>query len=128
VTRPLPKVFNEREEREDSEQEVTRIPAFDVSVFARASDSERVLGEPDPMEVALRARLGPLSYVPFVLPRPAALASMIANHQEAFMVSLVDGHSSLQAIIDACGLPELDAVRLLADLVQRAILGLREKK
>jgi hypothetical protein len=71
-------------------------------------------------------RLRSLSRVPVVLPRSDALVGMISDHREAFVVSLIDGVSSLEAIVDISGMPPDDAVQLVADLVGRGVLGLKD--
>ena len=41
-----------------------------------------------------------------------------------FILSLIDGSSSVEMILDVCGMPKLDALRILHELVQQKIVAL----
>jgi hypothetical protein len=71
----------------------------------------------------LRSRLPSLSRVPVVLPTPSALVGMIRDSREGFLLSLVDGISPLAVLVEASGMPEEQALDMLADLVERGVLG-----
>jgi hypothetical protein len=47
------------------------------------------------------------------------------DHKAGFVLSLVDGVSSLEMIIDVSGMPELDTLRILSELAQQRIISLR---
>ena len=69
-------------------------------------------------------RLGPMDRVPVVDRVPAPTDPIFANdHRAGFLLSLVDGVSTLETIVDACGMPKLDALRILNDLVERGIVA-----
>jgi hypothetical protein len=56
---------------------------------------------------------------------PATRIDCVAiDHRAGFLLSLVDGSSTLEAILDVCGMPRLDALRILHELVQRGAVGL----
>ena len=42
-----------------------------------------------------------------------------------FILSLIDGSSSLEMVLDVCGMPKLDALRILQELVHQKIVGFR---
>jgi hypothetical protein len=46
------------------------------------------------------------------------------DHRAGFLLSLVDGKSSLEEIVESCGMPRLDALRILQELVGRAVAQL----
>jgi hypothetical protein len=79
----------------------------------------------DEQEATIRRRLGPLSQVPMVLPRPGSLALMRLDHREGVLLSFVDGTLSLERIANATGMPTGEALLMLADLVDRKILGFK---
>jgi hypothetical protein len=47
------------------------------------------------------------------------------DHKAGFVLSLVDGVSSLEMIIDVSGMPELDTLRILSELAQQRIISVR---
>jgi hypothetical protein len=47
------------------------------------------------------------------------------DHREGFVLSLVDGASDIDTILDACPMPTHKTLRILHELHQRGILGLR---
>lgn len=71
------------------------------------------------------AALGGLDGVPVVKTARDALAALDLDHRAGFLLSHVDGASSFETILDVSGMPELDALRILAELVRRGVLGLR---
>jgi hypothetical protein len=77
------------------------------------------------LETALIDRLGSLLRVPVLaIPRTQLLARAL-DHRAGFLLSLVDGSSTLEMILDVCSMPEMDALRLVDELVRTGILALR---
>ena len=62
------------------------------------------------------ARIGPLDRVPLVMVARDQLRWLSIDHRAGFVLSLVDGVSSLEMILDVSGMPELDALRILSDV------------
>lgn len=71
------------------------------------------------------ARLGPLDRVPMVVVPRGQMHWLSMDHRTGFVLSLVDGASSLETILDVSGMPRLDALRILSDLVQRKVISFR---
>ena len=71
------------------------------------------------------ARVGPLERVPVVMVPRDQLRWLSIDHKAGFVLSLVDGVSSLEMIIDVSGMPELDTLRILSELAQQRIISLR---
>jgi hypothetical protein len=72
------------------------------------------------------AKIGPLNRVPVVEVAREQLRWLSIDHRAGFVLSLVDGVSSLEMILDVSGMPPLDALRILFELVQQRIISLRE--
>ncbi|MCW5816899.1 MAG: hypothetical protein KIT84_38235 [Labilithrix sp.] len=70
-------------------------------------------------------RIGPLHRVPTVAVARDQLRWLSIDHKAGFVLSLVDGVSSLEMIIDVSGMPQLDTLRILSELVQQRIISLR---
>lgn len=71
------------------------------------------------------ARIGPLDRVPVVMVGRDQLRWLSIDHRAGFVLSLVDGVSSLEMILDVSGMPELDALRILSELAQQRIISFR---
>ncbi len=75
------------------------------------------------LEDVYALRLGPLDRVPVVVMLPKLDPQRAIDSRTGFLLSLIDGSSTLEAILDVCGQPRLDALRLLDDMVQRGIVA-----
>jgi hypothetical protein len=64
--------------------------------------------------------LGPINGVPAAVARATAVEHI--DHRAGFLLSLVDGKSSLEEVVEACGMPRLDALRILQELVRRGVV------
>ena len=73
------------------------------------------------------ARIGPLDRVPVVDIARDQLRWLSIDHRTGFILSLVDGISSLEMILDVSGMPPLDALRMLFELVQQRIISVRDE-
>jgi hypothetical protein len=70
-------------------------------------------------------RIGPLDRVPVVMIARDQLRWLSIDHKAGFVLSLVDGVSTLEMIIDVSGMAELDTLRILSELAQQRIISLR---
>jgi hypothetical protein len=77
------------------------------------------------LEGMYAARLGSLDRVPSVLVQRAQLRWLSIDHRAGFVLSLIDGSSTLEMILDVCGMPRLDAIRILHELVAQKIVALK---
>ncbi len=77
------------------------------------------------LEGMYAARLGSLDRVPSVLVQRAQLRWLSIDHRAGFVLSLIDGTSTLEMILDVCGMPRLDAIRILHELVAQKIVALK---
>jgi hypothetical protein len=75
------------------------------------------------LEDVYALRLGPLDRIPVVAMLPKLSGERAIDSRTGFLLSLIDGASTLEAILDVCALPRLDALRALHDLVQRGIVA-----
>lgn len=70
-------------------------------------------------------RIGQLDRVPIVMVARDQLRWLTIDHRAGFVLSLVDGMSSVEMILDVSGMPELDALRILSELAQQRIISFR---
>lgn len=47
------------------------------------------------------------------------------DHRSGFLLSRIDGFSTVEELLDICGMPRLEALRTLADLLERGAIRLR---
>jgi hypothetical protein len=102
-----------------AEDLVMREPT-DTSAKDFAEECRRML------ERAYAIRIGSLDHVPELAISLRELQSRSLDHQAGFLLSRVDGVSSLEALLDVCAMPRLDALRLVAMLVGDGVLRIRE--
>jgi hypothetical protein len=69
------------------------------------------------------SRLGSLTKVPRVIVPPDQVRWLSLDHRAGFILSCVDGYSTIEEILDVSGMPTLDALRVLFDLLQQRIIA-----
>jgi hypothetical protein len=77
------------------------------------------------LEQMYTARLGALDRVPFVAVPLEQLRWLSIDHRAGFILSHVDGVSTLEQILDVSGMPLLDTLRILYELVQHRVISFR---
>jgi hypothetical protein len=71
------------------------------------------------------AKIGPLDRVPMVIVPREQLRWLSIDHRAGFLLSHIDGVSSLEMILDVSGMPLLDALKILCELAQQRVIGFR---
>lgn len=77
------------------------------------------------LEKMYSAKLGPPDRAPIVVIPRSQLRWLSIDHRAGFILSLIDGTSPIEMIIDVSGMPKLDALRILHELVQQRIVAFR---
>jgi hypothetical protein len=77
------------------------------------------------LENMFAAKIGPLDRVPTVVVPRTQMRWLTMDHRAGFILSLIDGSSSVEMILDVSGMPKLDALRILHELVMQRIVALR---
>jgi hypothetical protein len=70
------------------------------------------------------ARLGPLDQMVSVAVSPEQIRWLSLDHRGGFVLSLVDGSSTVEEILDISGMPRLEALRIMYTLAQQKIVVL----
>jgi hypothetical protein len=68
------------------------------------------------------ARLGPLDRVAKVAIPVDQIRWLSLDHRAGFLLSLVDGTSRIEEILDISGMPHLDALRILLTLLEQRVI------
>ncbi len=103
-------------------EELPTLP-FDLSEYAREHAG------PDDDDLVAEMHVGPLVAVaPDKVPRLAIghdeLEGWLLDHREGFILSLIDGVSTVEAILDVAGMPQGEALFVLCDLCARGVVVL----
>jgi hypothetical protein len=77
------------------------------------------------LESRLVSALGSLDQVPMVSVPRSQLLGLSLDHRAGFVLSLVDGSSTLEMILDVCGMPRLDGLQIVQELVRQKIVAFR---
>ncbi len=70
------------------------------------------------------ARLGPMDQVAVVSVPQEQITWLSLDHRAGFLLSLVDGVSSIEEILDVSGMTRLDALRIMYTLYQQNVITL----
>ena len=70
------------------------------------------------------ARIGPMDQVAVVAVPPDQITWLSLDHRAGFLLSLVDGVSSIEEILDVSGMTRLDALRIMYTLYQQNVITL----
>jgi hypothetical protein len=65
--------------------------------------------------------------VPVVVVPCAELGDYALDARETFFLAMIDGIASLETLLETCGLPMLDALRIFCDLVEKGVVSLEER-
>jgi hypothetical protein len=68
------------------------------------------------------AALGGTEGIPCLAIDPAAVPSLPLAPEGAFVLSRIDGGSSVEDVVDMSGLARVEALRILCELLQRGII------
>jgi HD-GYP domain-containing protein (c-di-GMP phosphodiesterase class II) len=101
-----------------------RTPAPKVSLPPRITSTPPAAGAPDAdaLERAYVETLGSLDRVLRVAMAGANLAALSLDHRAGFVLSFVDGMSSVEDLLDVSGLPRLELLRILCELVRAGVV------
>lgn len=70
------------------------------------------------------SKLGPMDRVVTQTVDNSQLRWLGLDHRSGFLLSRVDGVSTVEEILDICGMPRLEALKTLADLLERGAIRL----
>ncbi|HOX46632.1 MAG TPA: tetratricopeptide repeat protein [Myxococcota bacterium] len=68
------------------------------------------------------SKVGELGRVPRVRMAEDEIIWLNLDHRAGFVLSLIDGHTSFDDVLSICGLPSLDALRILTQLLQEKVI------
>jgi hypothetical protein len=66
--------------------------------------------------------LGGLRRVPQIAVSPEQLRWLALDHRAGFLLAQLDGRSTFEELLDVCGMPPFEAIRLLVQLLQQNVI------
>lgn len=69
------------------------------------------------------AKLGSMEEIPRVIVPPDQVRWLTLDHRAGFVLSCIDGYSSIEEILDVSGMSPLDALKVLHELLQQRIIA-----
>jgi hypothetical protein len=70
------------------------------------------------------ARLGSLNHIIILAIPREEVRWLSLDHRSGFLLSLVDGRLTVEEVLDVCGMPQLEALRILLALADQKVIGL----
>jgi hypothetical protein len=71
------------------------------------------------------SKIGSMDAVPAPLLGDAELRWLGLDHRSGFLLSRVDGISTFDEVLDVCGMPRLEALKTLVDLIERGAIRVK---
>jgi hypothetical protein len=71
------------------------------------------------------SKIGSQQAVPIPALGDAELRWLGLDHRAGFLLSRVDGHATVEEVLDICGMPRLEALKTLVSLIERGAIRLR---
>jgi hypothetical protein len=97
--------------------------AAELPTLAHRSDS-RVTAHPElGVEFADEAWLGSVSGPPSVAMASDAIRSLPLDHRAGFVLSLIDGCTDVDTLIELSSMPRVDALRIVRELFEAAVIS-----
>jgi hypothetical protein len=101
----------------ESAEQLLALDADDVDALRYAESCRDVLFQ------MLTARVGSLDRVIKTAVAPDQIRWLSLNHRAGFLLSLVDGMSTAEELLDISGMSRLEALRILSDLLEQRIVA-----
>jgi hypothetical protein len=102
-----------------------KTPPFDFQGLARQDERETVRELPDAASV-LKSREAYLASVPHVVLGRDELLTLPLDERFGFILSLMDGQTSIADILDLCGLARVEVVEMIVALLRNGVIDLRD--
>jgi hypothetical protein len=119
VAKPAGEVFPETESGTHPISQRPTLP-MDLRAYARSTSGETQRALPRVAPIALDHKR-----VPSVALLRDEIERLGLDHRQGFLLSLVDGASTVEMILDICGMPEDEAIATFRDLFARSAIVLR---
>lgn len=100
-------------------------------ILGRDPDNAEAIRVAEDCRVRLRSlyssKIGDMTCIVEVALGEAELRWLGLDHRSGFLLSRVDGEASVEELLDICGMPALEALKTLTELVERGAIKLRQR-
>jgi hypothetical protein len=103
------------------EEEITRTRARTI-----VPDGRRSSAPPQPRPGGIFAIMASMALVPFLRRGPRQIPRGTIDHGKACVLALIDGHTSIEQILDTSPMPVPRVLRILSDLLESGVVGLSD--
>ena len=117
---------------EPLDEELATRPAVDVAfsmkvrrAMPRAEAAPPSRDDASSSDLSEDARAIALDGVPLLTVSFAELRTMALDHRGGFLISLIDGTSSVEMILDVCGMPPNEALVILKSFSEQGIIAIK---
>lgn len=91
-----------------------------------ASSSAPHAGAPSDMPTVRPPAFAPAESIPVPVMRGSELRELHLDRYAGFLLSLMDGVTTVEMLLDVCAMPTEEALRVLDDLVRSGVVELRD--
>ncbi len=77
------------------------------------------------LEQAVMSRIGDLDRVPVVIMTDENIQWLALDHRAGFILSLMDGYTTLEELLDIAGMPHNDVLRIVGMLLDKGVISVR---
>ena len=91
-----------------------------------ASSSPPHVGAPSDMPTVRPPAFAPADSIPVPVLRGAELRDLHLDRYAGFLLSLMDGVTTVEMLLDVCAMPTEEALRVLDELVRSGVVELRD--
>ncbi len=116
--------FHDADLEPASRVELRFLPEEDRAGPDQAQDEADAFCEDAPTRPDMPAAFSFFARVPTLVAAPAELMRLPLDHRAGFFLSLIDGRTSVGAILDACAMPSDEALGILNALLAQHVVRL----
>ena len=106
--------------------DIVAAAAAAAEAFACDPDGEAAAAREAERQLLIRifeTQLGSLKRVPQVIVSPHQIGQLGLDHRFGFMLSLIDGNTSFDDLLDIAGMPRIEAFRILESLLRQGVIS-----
>ncbi|MEO8701293.1 MAG: serine/threonine-protein kinase [Kofleriaceae bacterium] len=120
----------ERRTRSSAERDAQSIdksterPTRSIAEGAAQSIDKTATRTPEELEKHYLSRIGPRRQSPHVAMSTSQITSLSLDHRAGFLLSLVDGRCTIEELLDISGMPRVETLRVVCELLDQGVLAL----
>ncbi len=105
-------------------QQIAVVKAAELPVVPRAATAFHDPRSDAQLEAHYLAQIGDLRAIPHRMMDLAKMTSLSLDHRAGFLMSRMDGHSTLEELLDVSGMARLETLKLVCNLLEHRLIRL----